>query len=124
MNDPNVNVLATQVFAWSTPAPNIGGDIPRRWRVAHADVLRDILGRIGYDERVAYVEYLNDNPRYKAVWVGLRDNRNAAQHTANLLVLADKLKALGLQVEPAMDIDTGFVLGLNVLDTIDRRERS
>lgn len=84
------NQTGRKVFRWSTPAPNWDGSIPKPWRVADASTLREILAKHGYPNAIAYVEHEGAHN----LFVGLRDNRNAAQHDKGMRALAALLRRL------------------------------
>ena len=80
-------------FDWSTPAPVISGEMPKPWRVAHADRAGILLSRLfpQYDD--IYVDYGDGLFRGRLqLWVGLRDNRDAVAHAARTEELADGLQ--------------------------------
>jgi len=104
------------IFTDSTPAPLLDGTIPKPWRVAHADRLRDLLASLGYRSRQAYVEYGSGSSKApKRLWVGLRDNRDRMAHAVDLVCLQGVLVALGLTVK--VERRSWGVSGLWVVDS-------
>lgn len=106
MNAQNVTVSTlTRAFRWSSPAANLDGSIPKPWRCADADGMRGVLADLGYDNDRAYVEHASEIRTRKALWVGLRDNRNKVEHTSQIAILANALRALGFRIKFATDGD-------------------
>lgn len=86
------------VFKVSTPAPNVDGSIPSPWRVSDRDAMRAVLTEHGYDNARAYVEGDPQAGSPTCLWVGLRDNRDADEHSAKLVALESMLVGLGFKV--------------------------
>ncbi len=113
-----------KVFSDSTPARNLDGSTPKPWRVAHANVLKDMLASAGYPNSIAYVEYERDASNgKKQLWVGLRDNRDVHKHELALKALAAKMR--GWRIGKVTLIYSGdhHVIGIRVTDTASPRKR-
>ncbi len=102
-------ITTENVFTWSTPAPLYDGTVPAPWRVAHRDAMEAALAERGLNHAAAYAEHDG-----AGLWVGLRDNRDPAQHSARVIALGDDLRAAGFRVRQVSR--DGRVVGLRVCD--------
>lgn len=90
---------AQRPFGWSTPAPATKGEMPKPWRVAHADRATALLKKMFPQHKDIYVDYGDGAFRGKLqLWVGLRDNRDAEAHSARMEEVADGLQKANYKI--------------------------
>lgn len=90
---------AVRPFGWATPAPVMSGEMPKPWRVAHADRAKDLLKKLFPESKDAYVDYGDGLFRGRLqLWVGLRDNRDPEAHAVRMDDLAEGLQKAGLKI--------------------------
>jgi hypothetical protein len=85
-------------FTWSTPAPDMSGKPIEPWRVVHKPEAQALMSYLfpGPQWKDLYVDFESDLYRGKGqLWIGLRDNRDRAAHSARLEQLYNALKSLG-----------------------------
>lgn len=64
--------------------------------------MRAVLAEHGYDNARAYVEGDPQAGSPTCLWVGLRDNRDADEHSAQIMALESVLVGLGFKVRVVM----------------------
>lgn len=90
--------LQQKPFDWATPATNIDGSFPEPWRVAHKDLALVWLKKM-FKDRDIYTDYSSKKSGGKeTIWVGLRDNRDKADHEQRIMYIFDTLRDAGWPV--------------------------
>lgn len=84
-------------FDNATPAQAIGKSPLAPWRVSYADRAAKLLAKYGQPD--LYVDPWTEQQGRLALWVGLRDNRDARAHALRLLGLAGSMTIDGLGVK-------------------------
>lgn len=110
-------------FDWATPAPKIDGGYPEPWRVVHRDKALVWLKRMFPEHSgpmgiYTDTEGVNEFRGLSQLYVGLRDNRDQASHSARLQEMHDTLKKNHWSVRAVVRQD--YLRGFYLVDDIKR----
>lgn len=116
-----VRVDRMRPFGWASPAAMSDGSVPSPWRVAHADqALAWLKGMShGIDDSDLYTTYESDlHQGHLQIFVGLRNNRSPADHSARLQGIFDWLQEMRMPVLPVQY--NGRLSGFYLVDDLKK----